>query len=122
MARTFDRPTLDLLDRALEVDIETMRPDGMPRRTTIWLMVDGPDVFVRSVRGERGHWYQAARESPDDVTLHVDGRSVPVRVVSTSDEVSINRCSRALAQKYGTGDSTSSMLRDVVLGTTLRLE
>jgi hypothetical protein len=35
MARTFDRETLDVLDRAMEVSIETMRLDGMPRRTRL---------------------------------------------------------------------------------------
>ena len=65
MARTFDAPTLDALDRAMEVEIETLRPDGMPRMTTIWLIVDRGEVFVRSWRGDRGYWYQGALDTPD---------------------------------------------------------
>lgn len=122
MTARFDRQTLDLLDRAMEVDVETMRPDGMPRRTTIWLVVDRDEVFVRSVRGERGYWYQAARESPEQVSLHVGGRTIPVRVVSATDEDTVDRCSRALQQKYSADPATRTMVRPNVLGTTLRIE
>lgn len=121
MRPTFDRPTLDLLDRAMEIDIETMRVDGMPRRTTIWLVVDDDEVFVRSVRGERGFWYQSAREEPDKVVLHV-GRAIPVRVVAATDDESVDRCSRGLQQKYAADPATPTMVRPNVLGTTLRLE
>jgi hypothetical protein len=122
MPARFDRVTLDLLDRAMEVDVETMRPDGMPRMTTIWLVVDRGEVFVRSVRGERGYWYQSAREAPDDVSLYVGGRAIPVRVVSVADDDAIDRCSRALESKYSADPATLTMVRPNVLGTTLRLE
>jgi hypothetical protein len=48
---SFDTRTLEVLDRAMEVEIETLRPDGMPRMTTIWLIVDRGEVFVRSWKG-----------------------------------------------------------------------
>jgi hypothetical protein len=122
MATAFDAPTLDMLDRAMEVEIETLRPDGMPRMTTIWLIVDDGEVFVRSWRGDRGYWYQGALDSPGDVTLHVAGRTIPVRVVQATDETSINRCSIALERKYAGDPATPSMVRPGVLGMTLRLE
>jgi hypothetical protein len=119
---TFDPATLEVLDRAVEVDIETMRPDGMPRLTTIWLVVDGQDVFARSWRGDRGYWYQAAREHPETVTLHVGRQAIPVRVVPASDEASIDRCSVALSSKYAADPSTPAMLAPAARGTTIRLE
>ena len=119
---TFDTKTLEVLDRAMEVEIETLRPDGMPRMTTIWLIVDRGEVFVRSWKGDRGYWYQGALDSPDDVTLHVAGRTLPVRVIPAVDQSSINRCSVALERKYAGDSSTPSMVRPEVLGTTLRLE
>src|SRR6187431_918094 len=100
MATAFDAPTLEALDRAMEVEIETLRPDGMPRITTIWLIVDHGEVFVRSWRGDRGHWYQGALDTPTEVTLHVAGRSIPVSVVQATDETSVDRCSAALERKY----------------------
>lgn len=122
MARTFDRPTLHLLDRAREVDIETIKPNGMPRRSTVWLIVDGDDVFVRSWRGDRAHWYQSALDLPEQVTLHAGGRAFPVRVVWSPDDESVDRCSRGLERKYAGDPAVGSMVRPAVLGTTLRLE
>jgi hypothetical protein len=118
----FDTRTLEVLDKAMEVEIETLRPDGMPRMTTIWLIVDRGEVFVRSWKGDRGYWYQGAIDSPDDVTLHVAGRAIPVRVIPAIDNSAINRCSVALERKYAGDPSTPAMVRPAVLGTTLRLE
>ena len=123
MPPTFDRQTLDLLDRAMEVDIETVRPDGTPTRTTIWLVVDGADVFARSWRGDRARWYQAALDAPDQVVLHVGKAELPVRVVwQGDDDVAVARCSRALEAKYVGDPATQSMVRPAILGTTVRLE
>ena len=122
MATTFDAHTLDTLDRAMEVEIETLRPDGMPRMTTIWLIVDRGEVFVRSWRGDRGYWYQGALDAPDAVTLHVAGRAIPIRVIQATDNASVNRCSVALERKYADDPATPSMVRPGVLATTLRLE
>jgi hypothetical protein len=102
--------------------IETTRPDGTTRKTRIWVVVDGAEAFVRSVRGDRGHWYQAAVDAPDGVQIHADARSIPVRVVLADDQESIDRCSAALRRKYRPGGSLDSMLVDKTLGTTLRLE
>ncbi len=51
----FTTDELRLLEETAEVEIETHAPsDGAPSRTIIWIVVDGVDVFVRSVRGARG--------------------------------------------------------------------
>ncbi len=118
----FDERTLHSLDQNREVEIETARPDGSARRTVIWVMVDGGDVFVRSWRGDRGYWYQSATEPGAQVALIVDGRRVPVRVHDATDDASVERASRELARKYADSPSVPGMLRPDVLGTTLRLE
>ena len=74
------------------------------------------------MRGERGHWFQAAVDAPDGVAIHADGRSIPVRVVLADDSDSIERCSAALRAKYKPGGSLDSMLVAKTLETTLRLE
>jgi hypothetical protein len=103
------------------VRVETRRPDGTTRSTIIWVVVDGDDVFVRSWKGERGYWYQAAREASDDIALLVRGERVPVRAELADDDDSIRRCSDALERKYAGDPSTPGMVRPAVLGTTLRL-
>jgi Uncharacterized protein conserved in bacteria (DUF2255). len=118
----FDAATLRRIDAAYEVDIETTRPDGTVRQTTIWAVVEAGEVFVRSVRGERGYWYQAALDRPTDVYLVVDGERIPVRAVAATHEVAITRCSNGLSKKYRDDASLPSMLRAGVLATTIRLE
>jgi hypothetical protein len=120
--KRFDRETLDLLDARREVRIHTSRPDGRTRRTIIWVMVEDDDVFIRSVRGDRGYWYQAALDDPDSVALRVGDRLIDARPILATDEDSIERCSAGVRRKYRSGASVVAMLRPETLGTTLRLE
>jgi hypothetical protein len=55
MATAFDKDTIQSLARIDEVDIETRAGvDAPAHRVTIWVMLDGDAVYVRSVRGARG--------------------------------------------------------------------
>lgn len=118
---SFDGATLRRLSHEREVEIETALPDGTPRRTVIWVMVDGVDVFVRSWRGDRGYWYQSATDPSAQVALIVDGERLPVAVHDATDDRSVARASRQLELKYAGDASLPGMLRPSVLGTTLRL-
>jgi hypothetical protein len=118
---SFSREELDLIDRSEEVEIETSADDGRTRRTIIWIVVDGGDVFVRSVRGPLGRWYREAA-ARGEATMHVDGRSIPVIVRPATDEQSVARTSLALERKYSPGGPLRSMLRPEVVETTLRLD
>lgn len=118
----FDDRALGYLRDEKEVEIETIRPDGSPRRTIIWTLVDGDDVFVRSWKGDRGYWYQSATEPDAKVALIIDGETVPVAIHDASDAESVARCSRQLELKYPGNNSLEGMLRPSILGTTLRLE
>src|SRR3954452_14966496 len=97
---TFDADTLGRIDDAVEVVIETSRLDGRRRRTIIWIVVDDQDVFVRSVNGERGYWFQAATEPDAEIALIVDGHRIPATAALAKDEESIERPSRQLERKY----------------------
>jgi hypothetical protein len=118
----FDAATLSRIDGAYELDIESTRPDDTTRTTTIWAVVDGGDVYVRSWKGDRGYWYQAALDRPDALTLIVDGTRLPVRAVIADDEAAIAACSRGLSKKYRGDESLDSMLVKRILHTTMRLE
>lgn len=103
--------------------METVRLDGAKRRTRIWVVVDDNKVYVRSVRGERGHWYQSTRGRPDEVALVAGEQVIPVRVVPAADADSVARCSAALERKYGRSRASfQSMVQPSTLETTLRLE
>ena len=117
---TWHSSTLTLLEREREVTIETTRPDGSTRRAIIWIVVDGEDAFVRSWKGERGRWYQDVLVRPEAL-LEVAGSRVPVRCEQASGADHVARVSRALERKYAGDPSTKGMVREEVLGTTLRL-
>ena len=74
-------------------------------------------VLVRSWKGDRGYWYQAALDQPDGVTLIVAGTRLPVRAVVADDAASVALCSRGLARKYKGDPSTPSMLLPRILHT-----
>jgi hypothetical protein len=117
----YSEAELDLIDRTEEVDIETHGADGAVHRTTIWAMVDGSDVFVRSYRGPQARWYREALADPS-VALHIDGRRLPVRVVHTPDAGSIERASAGILRKYAGDPSARAMVAPELLDLTLRLE
>ena len=118
----FEAPDLALLDAAEEVEIETAAPDGAAHRTIIWIVVDGDDVFVRSVNGSGARWYREAVGRPDAIAIHVDGRSLPARVEAAADGASVEQVSAALGRKYASSRaSLRSMLAPHTLETTLRV-
>ena len=118
-----DPETLDALDWTEEVQIVTRRDASSPAHETVIraVVVDG-GAFVRSVRGGKGRWYREALANPD-VTLRVDDRRVPVRVVPETDARTIEKVSAAIREKYGASfpGPTAAMVREEVLATTLRL-
>jgi hypothetical protein len=109
------------LDTAHEVRIETHRPDGSTRSVVIWIVVDKGEVFVRSVRGAAGRWYQEALAEPA-VTIDDSGRRLEARAIPVHDANSIRRVSDALQHKYKGADGLAEMLVPGILDATLRLE
>lgn len=116
----FSKTELQQISEAQEVRIET-RAGGRSYRTIIWIVVDDGEVFVRSVRGERGKWYQRALQIPD-VVVEAAGTKIAARAVLAADPHSIERTSEALRRKYRKGRSLDSMLVPEVLPTTMRLD
>jgi hypothetical protein len=110
------------LETMHEVDIETRAAEGGGvHLTTIWLVVDAGQVYVRSLRGGAGRWYRELIANPDAV-LHAEGESVPVRAVAAPDAASVERATSGFRRKYADSRSLESMVRDEILDTTVRLE
>src|SRR5205814_2850602 len=96
---SFDKGFVDAVDAADEVEIETRRRSGDTIRTVIWAVVDGGQVYVRSVRAEEGTWYRRVRANPAGV-LHVGGAAAAVRAMSVDDPAEVERVSAALRRHY----------------------
>ena len=112
---------LALLADTEEIEIETTRPDGPPHRTIIWVMVDGDDVFVRSVNGASARWYREATASPS-VTIHAGTRALQARTIAAPDPDSVARVNEALQRKYTGITGLREMLVPETFDTTLRVE
>src|SRR5712664_4611883 len=54
---------LDKFGRAEEVQISSVRRDGTLRKpVTVWVVRHGDDLYVRSVRGRKSHWFRSTQE------------------------------------------------------------
>jgi hypothetical protein len=123
MSSSFEPETLKLLDETDEVYIETSRDADSPQhRTIIWAVVVGEEVFVRSVRGRKGRWYQRISSHPEGALLAGDTR-IPVRVAPVTDNVTVEAVSEAFRSKYEEAwpGPTAGIVRSEVLPTTLKL-
>lgn len=118
---SFSDEDLASLDRAEEVDIETQAPGEAARRTTIWVVVDDGNVFIRTFKGPGSRWYRDALAN-SAVAIHVDGRRLPATAIPATDPDSIERTSSRFLRKYAADRSTAAMVAPDVLETTLRLE
>lgn len=117
---SFNTDALEKLDSTQEVHIET-NEGGRAYRTIIWIVVDDGEVFIRSVRGDSGKWYQRALTDPNVAVITGNDR-IPAIAVPASDPGSVERVDQALRDKYRPGGSLDAMLRPEVLGTTMRLD
>lgn len=119
----FDTDVRNRLGQVDEIQIETRKPGATAptHRTTIWVVVDGDNVHVRSVRGNAGRWYQEITANPS-AAVHVNGKRIPVRAIPVRDDATIKRASEAYRKKYSASSSLPSMIQDDILQTTLRLE
>lgn len=111
---------LALLDKTKEVRIRT-RGATRAFTTIIWIVVSDGTVFVRSVDGEEGNWYQRALHD-SNVEVIVGDQQIPFTAVHVEDRDEIDAVTAALRAKYRPGGSLDRMVRDDVLGTTLRLD
>jgi hypothetical protein len=111
---------LALLDETKEVRIRT-RGATRSFTTIIWIVVADGTVYVRSVDGEEGNWYQRALLD-SRVEVIVGDQQIPFTAIHVDDRNEIDAVSAALRDKYRPGGSLDRMVRDEVLGTTLRLD
>jgi hypothetical protein len=112
---------LALLADTEEIELETARPDGPPHRTIIWIVVDGDDAFIRSVKGAGARWYREATANPL-VTIHAGTRALQARTIAAPDPDSVARVNDALERKYTGIVGLREMLVPDTFETTLRVE
>ena len=98
--KTWNIEDAAILSAPDEVQVVTYRRDGRARQpTTIWIVRDGADVFIRSTNGRTAAWFRAAitnragqvvaRDNVFDVTF------------TEAEEHELTRVDAAYRAKYG---------------------
>ncbi|MGV1007277.1 MAG: DUF2255 family protein [Dermatophilaceae bacterium] len=111
---------LAAIDSDRELRVAAERPDGTTRPATIiWHVVVDGRLYVRSVRGEDGAWYRAARRTG---TGSIDAGGVRADVEFVPDDTHDKAIDRAYRAKYGDGSPVRSITSAAATATTLRLD
>ena len=113
---------LAALEATEEIRIETRAAADAPvHRTIIWVVTNGPDAFVRSVRGTSARWYREVIAHPE-LIVRVGATVLQARAVPATDPDSIARVNAGLVAKYTGIDGFEPMLVPDIFDATLRLE
>lgn len=123
MKTYFDERALRLLDETEEIEIETRVPNTHDvHRATLWVVVVGSDVYVRSANGEQGHWYQELTANPAGA-IYADEERLPIHAAPVADTELQLKVSEAYLRKYAQYPHDVAWITGpAVLATTLRLE
>jgi hypothetical protein len=116
------RDELSKIGGAEEVDVAAVTRDGSVRnRVTIWLVRDGEDLYVRSVRGRAGAWFRAVQGSKDG-RIWAGGleRDITFEEAGPSTNAEIDAAYRSKYRRYA-GRILNSVLTPEARSTTLRL-
>ncbi|WP_181764524.1 DUF2255 family protein [Streptomyces albidus (ex Kaewkla and Franco 2022)] len=105
-----------------ELQIQPQHADGTLRKpTTIWVIREGDEVFVRSYRGPDGLWLRTAQASHAG-HIRCDGVDVDVDFTEIQDPGLNDRIDSAYRTKYAhLSDYVPSMTADPARATTLKL-
>jgi hypothetical protein len=120
---TWTTSELDRIAGADELQISPERGDGTPRRpTTIWVVRDGDDLYVRSYRGAGSAWYRAAHSSHTG-RITSGGVTKEVTFAEEANPAVNDRVDAAYRTKYGryTG-YVEPMIAEQARATTLKLQ
>lgn len=122
MDTSFSAETVTRVGQAEVIELETRADASAPTRsTTTWIVADHSNLYVRSVRGPQGKWYQRVQHYPT-VTLHASGQTLAVRLAPVTDTTEIDRVSTAYRQKYAAdASSVQAMLAPATLPTTMKV-
>jgi hypothetical protein len=123
MNQHFEPENLQLFEEIEEVEIETRSSErGEPHRAIVWVVVVGADVYVRSVNGHEGHWYQhLIAKSP--AAINAQDQRIAVSAVPVADASTQQQVSDAYRRKYALyPQDVAWIVGSDVAPTTMRLE
>ena len=115
---------LSRLDSEDEIHVSSVRRDGTARNpVTMWMVTDGDQVYVRSVKGTEGTWYRHVRAT-DLAQVTARGVAAEVSVEDASADADLgNGLDAAYRTKYQRYAQriVDSVLTPAAKASTLRL-
>ncbi|HET6998757.1 MAG TPA: DUF2255 family protein [Solirubrobacterales bacterium] len=119
---TWTQDELDAIGTADELQITSSRSDGSTRNpVTIWVVRIGDELYVRSVRGQKGAWYRGAERSHEG---HVEagGIAKDVSLVDVGTN-NLEQIDGAYKEKYGyPSENVDGIITPEAQATTTRLQ
>jgi hypothetical protein len=113
---------LDRLGKAEEAQIASVGPDGTLRKpVTIWAVRHSDDLYVRSVRGRRGHWFRGTQERHEG-RIRAGGVQQDVTFVDAGHDINdeVDAAYRTKYRRYS-GSVLNSVLTPDARSTTMKL-
>jgi hypothetical protein len=113
---------LDKVGRAEELQVASIRLDGTLRKpVTIWAVRHGDDLYVRSVRGRKAHWFRGTQERHEG-RIRAGGVQQDVTFVDADHDIdaAIDAAYRAKYRRYA-GSILNSVLTPEARDTTIKL-
>ncbi|HMJ38714.1 MAG TPA: DUF2255 family protein [Verrucomicrobiae bacterium] len=99
MRAAWSADELTRIGRAEELEIAAVRRDGTLRRpVTVWVVRNGDDLYVRSVKGRDGAWFRGVQATHEGRTL-AGGVEKDVTFVEASHDFD-EEIDAAYRQKY----------------------
>ncbi|WP_030831305.1 DUF2255 family protein [Streptomyces hygroscopicus] len=119
---TWKTETLKRIAAAEELRIAPRRDDGSLREpTTIWVVRDGDELYVRSWRGTGGTWWKTAQATHSG-HITAGGVEADVTFAPVGDPAVNDRVDAAYQAKYGHYSGyVEPMVGEQARATTLRL-
>jgi hypothetical protein len=121
-AMTDWNPTeLGTIGATREIEISSLREDGsLTKPVTIWAVRVGDELYVRSVRGERGGWYRAA-EKRHEGRIEAGDTALDVTYEDAAHHLD-DEIDAAYKEKYGyPSSSVDSVMTAEAKATTTRV-
>ena len=113
---------LDKVGRAEEVQIVSVGRDGtLGNPVTVWVIRHGDDLYVRSVRGKKAHWFRGTQERHEG-RVRAGGVQQDVVFVDADHHIDdeVDAAYRAKYRRYA-GSILNSVLTAEARSTTIKL-
>jgi hypothetical protein len=113
---------LDSVARAEEVQITSVGRDGvLSKPVTVWVVRQGDDIFVRSVRGRSAHWFRGTQERQEG-RIRAGGFQQDVTFIDADHNLDdeVDAAYRAKYRRYA-GSILDSVLTPEARSTTIKL-